>query len=103
VPFTGTFQLFCLAAALFCVALVPVSLTRATLPTLAAAPHLSLRDLRRLAPVALSGTAASGLACNSFYALASAYAQSQGLPASNAKRHTVRGRLKRVISGMCYW
>jgi MFS family permease len=83
VPFTGTFQLFCLAAALFCVALVPVSLTRATPPTLAVLPHLTLRDLRRLAPVALSGTPASGLASSSFYALVPAYAQSQGIPASS--------------------
>ena len=67
IPFPGSFQLFCLAATLFCLSLVPISLTHATPPALTESPRLTLKDLRRLAPVSLSGCATSGLTSSAFY------------------------------------
>ncbi|MEH6721832.1 MAG: MFS transporter [Aurantimonas endophytica] len=81
-PSPGGFELYSLAAALFCLALVPVSLTRSAAPRLVESPRLRLRDLRRLAPVAFAGCAATGLASSAFYSLVPAYAQMQGIPAS---------------------
>jgi MFS family permease len=76
------FELFALAAALFCLALIPVSLTHASPPVLPPAPSFGLRELRRLAPVSIAGCAASGLASSAFYALVPAYGQAQGVEAS---------------------
>lgn len=81
-PAPRGFELFSIAAALFCLALIPVSLTRATAPTVTRSPRLGLRALRRLAPVAVAGCAAAGLMGSTFYALIPAYAQTQGIPAS---------------------
>lgn len=80
IPFPGTFELYSLAAALFCLALVPVSLTRSTAPALIESPRVGLRQLRRLAPIAVFGCAASGLVSSVFYSLIPAYAQSEGTP-----------------------
>ncbi|WP_048707481.1 MFS transporter, partial [Microvirga massiliensis] len=82
-PAPGGYELFSLAAALFCLALIPVSLTRATAPKLPDTPPLRLRELRRIAPVALAGCAASGLTGSAFYSLVPAYAQAQGIPAAS--------------------
>lgn len=79
IPFSGNFELFSIAAALFCLALVPVSLTRSTAPSLVESPRLTLGDLKRLAPVAVAGCAASGLASSAFYSLIPAYAQIEGI------------------------
>lgn len=78
-PFPGRFELFSLAAALFCLALIPVSLTRSTPPAIPDTPRLRLRDLRRVAPVAIAGCVASGLVGSAFYAVVPAYAQAQGI------------------------
>jgi MFS family permease len=77
-PAPGGYELFAVAAALFCLALVPVSLTRATAPMITPSPRLKLRDLRFLAPVAILGCATSGLISSSFYSLVPASAQAQG-------------------------
>lgn len=82
-PFPGHFELFSLAAALFCLALVPVSLTRSAAPALPPSPRLRMKDLKRLAPVAFVGCAASGLASSAFYSLIPAFAQTQNIPASS--------------------
>lgn len=81
-PAPNGFELFSLAAALFCVALVPVSLTRAAAPKLVPSPRLRLRELRQVAPVAMGGCVAAGLATSAFYSLVPAYAHSQGTPTS---------------------
>lgn len=75
--------MFCLAATLFCLSLVPISLTHATPPALTESPRLTLKDLRRLAPVSLSGCATSGLTSSAFYSLIPAYAQMHGIGAGS--------------------
>ncbi|WP_164868081.1 MFS transporter [Rhodovarius crocodyli] len=82
-PAPHGFELFSLAAALFGLALMPVSLTQAQAPTVGRSPRLGIRALRRLAPVAVAGCAAAGLMGSTFYALIPAYAQTQGIPASS--------------------
>ncbi|MWP38473.1 MFS transporter [Rhodobacter sphaeroides] len=82
-PAPGGFELFSLAAALFCLALVPVALTGSAQPKLVESPRLRLRDLRRLAPVSFAGCATTGLASSAFYSLVPAYAQTQGVEASS--------------------
>jgi MFS family permease len=65
--------------ALFAVALVMVSTTRAEPPRLTAAANLPLGQLVRAAPVAVSGGALSGLISSSFYALVPAWMQDEGI------------------------
>lgn len=80
-PAPGGFELYSLAAALFCLALVPVALTRSVAPAITPGPRLGVRDLRFLAPVAIAGCITSGLISSAFYSLVPAYAQSQGVSA----------------------
>jgi MFS family permease len=82
-PAPRGFELFSLAAALFCLALIPVSLTRSVAPATLDSPRMHLRDLRRLAPVSFAGCIATGLIGSSFYSLIPAYAQIHGIPASS--------------------
>jgi MFS family permease len=66
--------------ALFAVALVLVSTTRAEPPRLtAAAANLPYGQLVRAAPVAVSGSILSGLISSSFYALVPAWMQDEGI------------------------
>lgn len=98
VPAPGGFELFSLAAAIFCVALVPVALTRSTAPAITESPRLRLRDLRRLAPVAFAGCAAAGLISSAFYALIPAYAQTQGIPPSAVSAYIATA----IFGGLCF-
>ncbi|GGK35171.1 MFS transporter [Salinarimonas ramus] len=70
------YELFSLAAALFCLALVPVAMTRSVPPAMPVGPSLSLARLREIAPVSVAGSAAAGLAGSAFYGLVPAYATS---------------------------
>lgn len=77
-PSPGGYKLFLLAAALICLALIPVGLTRATVPSIPASPRLSLREMRRIAPAAppRGWPAAPSTTC-----LIPAYGQAQGVSA----------------------
>lgn len=86
-PAPGGFELFSLAAALFCIALVPIALTRSAAPSLVESPRLRLRELRRMAPIAMAGCAVAGLISSAFYGLVPAYAQMQGIPASSVSAY----------------
>lgn len=97
-PSPQGFELFSLAAALFCVALIPVSLTRSVAPQLVPSPRLRLRELRRLAPVAFAGCAATGLVSSAFYSLIPAYGQMQGMPASMISAYIATA----VFGGLCF-
>ena len=77
------FELFALGAALFCLALVPVSMTHAAAPSLPPSPRLRLSELRHVAPVAIAGCAATGLASSVFYALVPAFLHKAGYPAAD--------------------
>ena len=78
-PASGGYELFSLAAALFCLALVPVCMTHSAAPTVTASPKLKLRELRRVAPTALAGVSVSGMLSSTFYSLLPAYGQSEGM------------------------
>jgi MFS family permease len=65
--------------ALFAVALVTVSTTRAEPPRLTAAATLPYGHLTRAAPVAVVGGALSGLISSAFYALVPAWMQGEGI------------------------
>jgi MFS family permease len=65
--------------ALFAVALVMVSTTRAEPPRATAAATLPYGQLSRAAPIAVVGCAASGLIGSAFYALAPAWMQGEGI------------------------
>lgn len=83
IPAPGGFEMFSLAAALFCLTLVPVALTRSAPPKLIESPLLRLRELRKLAPVAFAGCATTGLLSSTFYSLVPAYAHSRGVESSS--------------------
>jgi MFS family permease len=65
--------------ALFAVALVMVSTTRAEPPLVAATEKLPYGQLARAAPVAVVGCAVSGLISSAFYALVPAWMQDEGI------------------------
>jgi MFS family permease len=69
-------------AALFAVALVMVSATRAEAPRTAAAPTLPLGQLLRAAPIAVVGCTLTGLIASIFYALVPAWMQGEGAEAT---------------------
>lgn len=73
---------FNLIAALFAVALVIVSTTRAEPPRVAAAAALGYGQLARAAPIAVVGCVLSGLVSGSFYALVPAWMQGEGIARS---------------------
>jgi MFS family permease len=77
------FKLFAAAGALFCLALVPVSMTHAAAPDLPPSPRLRRGELRHLALIAILGCAASGAVSSAFYALVPAFAQRAGCSASS--------------------
>lgn len=70
---------FSAIAALFAVALVIVSTTRAEPPQPTAAAALSYSELARAAPVAVVGCALSGLVSGAFYALVPAWMQGEDI------------------------
>jgi MFS family permease len=64
---------------LFAAALVLVSTTRAEPPKILAVAHLPYGQLSRAAPVAVAGAALSGVITGTFYALAPAWMQGEGI------------------------
>jgi MFS family permease len=70
---------FMAIVALFAVALVMVSTTRAEPPRVTAEAKLPFRQLSRAAPVAVVGCALSGLISSTFYALVPAWMQDEGI------------------------
>ena len=83
---------------LFAVALVMVSTTRAEPPRLTAAANLSLGQLVRAAPVAVSGGVLSGLISSSFYALVPAWMQDEGI----ARETIAISKLAAELGGLAY-
>src|SRR6516165_4118029 len=84
--------------ALFAVALVMVTTTRAEPPRLPAAANLPYGQLVRAAPVAVGGTALSGLISSSFYTLVPAWMQGEGIV-----RETIAvSMLAAVLGGLAF-
>ena len=84
--------------ALFAVALVMVSTTRAEPPRLPAAANLPYGQLVRAAPVAVGGSALSGLISSSFYALVPAWMQDEGI----ARETIAISMLVAVLGGLAF-
>ena len=84
--------------ALFAVALVMVSSTRAEPPRVIAAEKLPYGELARAAPIAVIGCAVSGLVSSVFYALVPAWMQEDGI-----KRETIAvSMLVAVVGGLAF-
>ena len=66
-------------AALFALALVMVSFTRAEPPQVSRAPKMPFREIAQAAPIAVAGCALSGLIAGAFYALVPAWMQGAGI------------------------
>jgi MFS family permease len=84
--------------ALFALALVMVSTTRAEPPRLTAAANLPFGQLARAAPVAVGGGALSGLISSSFYALVPAWMQGESI----ARETIAISMLAAVLGGLAF-
>jgi MFS family permease len=84
--------------ALFAVALVMVSMTRAEPPRLTAIANLPYGQLLRATPVAVGGTALAGLISSSFYALVPAWMQGEGI----ARETIAISMLAAVLGGLAF-
>ncbi|HLD66119.1 MAG TPA: MFS transporter [Pseudomonas sp.] len=76
------FTLFALAAILISAALMPITLTRQTQPSMPETLHTDLRHLVRVAPLAIAAAGLSGLALGAFWGMAPVYASLQGFDAA---------------------
>ncbi|MFT5397089.1 MAG: MFS family permease [Gammaproteobacteria bacterium] len=74
-----SFVLFALAAMLISVSLAPVTITRLAQPIISNAPRLKFKTIYALAPIAVIGSALSGLAMGGFWGMAAIYANHAGL------------------------
>jgi MFS family permease len=93
-----TAALFNAIVAVFAVALVMVSTTRAEPPRLGDSATLPFGHLVRLAPIAVVGGALSGLISSSFYALVPAWMQDEGIG-----RETIAiSMLAAVLGGLAF-
>ena len=76
------FTLFALPAILICCALMPITLTRQSQPSLPEKPKTNLRMLFHIAPLAVAGAGFSGLVLGSFWGMAPVYASLNGFDAA---------------------
>ena len=72
---------FALAGVFYCIGLIPIALTRVQQPTPVTRPPLSLRRLYRISPAGCVSGMMSGVLAGTFWALAPAFAATQGLSA----------------------
>jgi MFS family permease len=73
-----SFELFSIAAILYCLCVVPMGLTRLPAPAIRAAPRIDLIRIVTVSPVGAAGCLTVGLANGAFWALAPIYGQSLG-------------------------
>lgn len=71
-----SFQLFSVVAVLYCLCVVPISLTRLPAPQLRPAPQIDIDRIFRLAPVGAAGCLTVGLANGAVWTLAPLYTDS---------------------------
>ncbi|WP_119461966.1 MFS transporter [Rhodospirillaceae bacterium SYSU D60014] len=72
-------ELFCLAALMFSLSLVPVVLTRVDAPDLGHIRALSFRQLYEISPLGVAGTFGAGLLSGAFYGMGAIFGQAIGL------------------------
>ena len=87
------FQLFNLAALLFALALLPVSLTRAPAPELAQPHPVSVARLYRISPLGMAGACAGGLMSGTFVALGPVFGRQVGLSVAEVATLMAAGML----------
>jgi MFS family permease len=75
---TQSFELFSVAAILYCLCVVPMGLTRLPAPVLHLRPRIDLIRIITVSPVGAAGCLTVGLANGAFWALAPIYGQSLG-------------------------
>ncbi len=75
----ASFFLFALASMLITISLVPITWTRRTQPTVTNVTRLKFKQLFIISPVAVAGSAFSGLAMGGFWGMAAVYAKHLGL------------------------
>jgi MFS family permease len=73
-----SFELFSIAAILYCLCLVPIGLTRLPAPQTPQVPRLNLERIFKVAPVGAAGCLTVGFANGAYWMLAPLYAQSLG-------------------------
>ena len=73
------FQLFSIASIIFSIALVPILLTRATVPRPSAPERMKFRDLIKISPVGVTGTLIAGLTNSAINSMGPIFANSIGL------------------------
>ena len=74
--------IFMIAAILFALCLVPISITRAVNPQPLEVPHYNVIKLFQLAPLSMVGTFMAGMINSSFYAMGPMFGLDIGLPVS---------------------
>jgi MFS family permease len=74
----ASFQLFSAVSVLYCLCVVPLSLTRLPAPQLRPAPRINLDRIFQLAPVGAAGCLTVGLANGAFWTLVPLYTSSLG-------------------------
>lgn len=72
-------ELFCLAAMLLALSLVPVALTHQVGPDIGQTRPLSFRELYRISPLGVAGCFGAGLLSGAFYGLGALFGQTIGL------------------------
>ncbi|MAZ04135.1 MAG: MFS transporter [Sneathiella sp.] len=73
------FQLFSIASIIFSIALVPILLTRATVPRPSAPERMKFRDLIKISPVGVTGTLIAGLTNSAINSMGPIFANAIGL------------------------
>lgn len=73
------FVLFCLVSVLLSLALVPIALTRATVPITPNQTRVSLKKLYAISPLGFAGCLLAGLAMSAFWGMGPTFAQQIGL------------------------
>jgi MFS family permease len=77
------FILFCIVSVCFSLALVPVALTRAGVPGIAAASRAGLSQLLDASPTGLAAALAAGVTAGAFYGMGPTFAQELGFDESH--------------------
>lgn len=72
-------QLFMLTTLLFCLALIPVAVTRASHPAPVESSHFGFRELYRISPTAVIGCLCAGLSSGAIYGMGPVFAKDLGL------------------------
>lgn len=75
------FVLFSLSAILIIAALMPITMTRQSQPTVPETLHTNLREIARIAPLSIAAAGLSGLALGAFWGMAPIYASLSGFDA----------------------